>query len=153
MFLILAFLIGGVAGLRAMTAPAAVSWAAGVGWIKLTGTPLAFMGATWAAWMFTVLAVAELISDQLPKTPSRKVPVQFAGRIVAGGLCGAAISFAGGMLIAGIVLGIVGAVAGTYGGAAGRGVLAAYFKKDMPAAFIDDGVAVVGAGLIVMAFV
>ena len=39
---VLAFLIGVVAGLRAMTAPAAVSWAARLGWLNLQGTPLAF---------------------------------------------------------------------------------------------------------------
>ena len=44
-FYVLAFLIGVVAGLRAMTAPAAVSWAARLGWLNLAGTPLAFMGA------------------------------------------------------------------------------------------------------------
>ena len=35
MILLLALLIGIVAGLRAMTAPAAVSWAAYLGWINL----------------------------------------------------------------------------------------------------------------------
>ena len=39
-----AFLIGVVAGLRALTAPAAVSWAAHLGWLKLEGTWLAFLG-------------------------------------------------------------------------------------------------------------
>ncbi|HEY1434389.1 MAG TPA: DUF4126 domain-containing protein, partial [Thermoanaerobaculia bacterium] len=42
--LVLAFLIGVVAGLRVMTAPAAVSWAARLGWLHLEGTPLAFLG-------------------------------------------------------------------------------------------------------------
>ena len=32
---VLAFLIGVIAGLRALTAPAAVSWAARLGWIHL----------------------------------------------------------------------------------------------------------------------
>ncbi len=41
----IALLIGVVAGLRAMTAPAAVSWAAALGLLKLQGTPLAFLGA------------------------------------------------------------------------------------------------------------
>jgi uncharacterized membrane protein len=43
---LLALLIGVVAGLRTMTAPAAVSWAAHLGGLPLQGTPLAFMGAT-----------------------------------------------------------------------------------------------------------
>ena len=41
----LAFLIGVVAGLRAMTAPAAVSWGAALGWLHLKGTWLAWMPA------------------------------------------------------------------------------------------------------------
>ena len=40
----LAFLIGVVAGLRSMTAPAAVSWGARVGWLHLENTWLAFLG-------------------------------------------------------------------------------------------------------------
>ena len=50
---VLAFLIGLVAGLRAMTAPAAVSWAARLGWLNLQGTPLAFLGAAVTPWIFT----------------------------------------------------------------------------------------------------
>lgn len=36
--LLLALLIGVVAGLRAFTAPAAVAWAAALSWINLDGT-------------------------------------------------------------------------------------------------------------------
>lgn len=41
MVYLLAVLIGVIAGLRAMTAPAAISWAAWLGWVALAGTPLA----------------------------------------------------------------------------------------------------------------
>src|SRR5476649_2411247 len=93
---LLALLIGVIAGLRAMTAPAAVSWAAALGWLNLQDTGLAFLGYKFTPYIFTVLAVVELITDQLPQTPSRKVPMQFAARIVSGGFCGAAIGAAGG---------------------------------------------------------
>ena len=63
--LILSLLIGVMAGLRAVTAPAAVAWAAHLGWLKLAGTPLAFMGHVAAPWILTVLALGELIGDQL----------------------------------------------------------------------------------------
>ncbi len=149
---LLALLIGVVAGLRTMTAPAAVSWAAYLGWLPLQNTPLAFLGYVAAPYIFTVLAIGELIADQLPKTPSRKVPVQFGARIVSGALCGAAIGAAGGMLPGGLVAGIVGAVFGTLGGAEARGRLARAFGRDMPAALIEDVFAVVGAYLIVAAF-
>jgi uncharacterized membrane protein len=148
---VLALLIGVVAGLRAMTAPAAVSWAAHLGWLPLQDTPLAFLGFTATPYIFTVLAIVELITDQLPKTPSRTVPMQFGVRIVLGGLCGAAIGAAHGGLPGGLIAGVVGAVIGTLGGARARGALARAFGRDLPAALIEDAVAIVGAVLIVMA--
>jgi uncharacterized membrane protein len=151
MIYVLALLIGVVAGLRALTAPAAASWAAHLGWFSVATTPMAFMGYQWTPWIFTVLAVAELISDQLPSTPSRKVPMQFGARIVMGALAGATIGASGGMLVAGLVIGIIGAVIGTYGGAAVRAWLAGLFGRDLPAALIEDVVAVGGAILTVAA--
>ena len=47
----LAFLIGVVAGLRSMTAPAVVSWAVRLGRIHLEGTPLAFLGSAATPWI------------------------------------------------------------------------------------------------------
>lgn len=149
MIIVLAVLIGIVAGLRAMTAPAAVAWAAHLGWIHLSATPLAFLGYQWTPWVFTLLAIVELITDQLPSTPSRKVPMQFGARIVMGALAGGAIGASADMLVVGLVAGIVGAVIGTYGGAAARARLAGMFGKDLPAALIEDVVAVGGALLIV----
>ncbi|MFM0074038.1 DUF4126 domain-containing protein [Paraburkholderia sediminicola] len=148
---ILALLIGVVAGLRAMTAPAAVSWAAHLGWLPLQDTPLAFLGFAATPYIFTVLAIVELITDQLPKTPSRTVPMQFGARIVLGGLSGAAIGAAHGGLVGGLIAGVVGAVIGTLGGAKVRGALARTFGRDLPAALIEDAAAIIGAVLIVMA--
>src|ERR671916_1633270 len=126
-YLLLALLIGVVAGLRAMTAPAAVSWAASLGWISLGDTWLAFLGYRWTPWIFTILAIGELVTDQLPSTPSRTVPVQFGTRIVMGALSGAAVGASGGSWVGGLVAGIVGAIIGTLGGRAFRARLAAAF--------------------------
>lgn len=149
MSFLLALLIGVIAGLRAMTAPTAIAWAAWLGWLDLSGSWLAFMGSVWAVGIFTILAAVELVTDQLPSTPSRKVPQQFGARILMGALTGAAIGVPSGNWIVGLIAGIVGAVIGTYGGAAARGKLAASFGKDPPAAFIEDAVAIIGAYLIV----
>ena len=149
--LLLAVLIGIVAGLRAMTAPAAVSWAARLGWLNLAPTSLAFLGYAFTPWIFTALALGELVTDQLPTTPSRKVPVQFGTRLLTGGLSGAAIGAASGQLVVGLLGGVVGAVIGTLGGAAVRGRLAASFGRDRPAALIEDIVAIAGAFLIMSA--
>ena len=150
---LLALSIGIVAGLRAMTAPAAVSWAAYLGWLPLGGTPLAFLGYRWTPWIVGLMAIGELITDQLPTTPSRKVPIQFGTRILSGALTGAAIGAVGGSLAIGAILGAIGAVIGTLGGSAARGALAAKFGRDLPAALIEDVVAIGAALLIVRAFV
>jgi uncharacterized membrane protein len=151
MLLVLAFLIGIIAGLRAMTAPAAVAWAAALGWVDVSQTPLAFMGYRWTPWILTLMALLELFTDQLPSTPSRKVPIQFSARIVMGALSGATIGASGGSLFGGLIAGVIGAIVGTLGGAEARGKLAAAFGKDPPAAFIEDAVAIIGAMIIVVA--
>jgi uncharacterized membrane protein len=148
---IIGILIGIIAGLRAMTAPAAVAWAAYLGWLPLAGTWASFMGHWIAVAVFTLAALAELVSDQLPSTPSRKVPQQFGARIVAGALSGAVIGTTGAALLMGLVAGVIGAVIGTYGGAEVRARLAGAFGKDLPAALIEDAVAILGALWIVSA--
>jgi uncharacterized membrane protein len=137
-----AFLIGLVAGLRAMTAPAAVSWAARLGWLNLQGTPLAFLGAAVTPWIFTVAALGELVNDKLPKTGSRKAPPPFIARIVMGALAGAAVGAAGQALGAGLVLGALGALAGTLGGYEFRARLARAAGKDLPIALLEDAIAI-----------
>ena len=146
---LLALLIGVVAGLRTMTAPAAVSIGAAAGWLSLDGTWAAFMGHWIAVAILSIAAIAELITDQLPSTPSRKVPQQFGARIVTGALSGAVIGAAAGLTIGTLIAGVVGAVMGTYGGAEARSRLAAAFGKDLPAALIEDVVAIAAAIIIV----
>ncbi len=143
--LILAFLIGCVAGLRTMTAPAAVSWAAHLGWLPLDGTGLGFLGAAVTPWLLTAAAIAELVADQLPRTPSRKVPMQFGARIVSGAVCGAAFGIVGGSVIVGLIAGVAGAVAGTMVGSELRSRLARAAGRDLPAALLEDAVAIGGA--------
>jgi uncharacterized membrane protein len=150
MLLALAFLIGVIAGLRTMTAPAAVAWAASLGWMDVSHTPLAFMGYRWTPWLLTLLAVVELVGDQLPAAPSRKIPMQFGARVASGALCGATLGAPGGALVEGLVVGVVGAVVGTLGGATVRARLASSFGKDLPAALIEDVVAIGGALAIVV---
>lgn len=145
---LLALLIGVVAGLRAMTAPAALAWAVHFGWLDVGGTWAAFLGNVWARWILTLLALVELVTDQLPSTPSRTVPVQFGTRIAVGAFCGAVVGMAGGSWVVGLLAGAVGAVVGTLGGRAARARLAAAFGSDRPAALIEDAVAIGGALLI-----
>jgi uncharacterized membrane protein len=141
----LAFLIGVVAGLRALTAPMAASWAARLGWLHLENTPLAFLGFAATPYIFTALALGELVNDKLPKTPSRKAPPSFIVRIVMGGLSGAALGASGGNLLGGAVAGAMGAMAGTLGGYEFRKRLVqATGGKDLPIALLEDAIAVLG---------
>lgn len=146
----LAFLIGVVAGLRSLTAPAVVSWGARLGWLHLENTWLAFLGATITPYILSVLAIGELINDKLPRTPSRKTPVPFAARVVMGALCGAALGASSQALIGGLLAGALGAVAGTLGGYEARTrVVKAIGGKDLPIALIEDAIAICGAVWIV----
>jgi uncharacterized membrane protein len=147
--LILALLIGVIAGLRAFTAPTVVSWAAHLQWINLTGTHLAFLSSPITVGILSFCALGEIINDKLPATPSRKIPPQFIARIITGGFAGAVLGLSHDSLIAGLLAGAVGAVIGTLGGSAVRGALAKAFGKDLPAALLEDFVAVGGGMLLV----
>jgi len=149
MIYVLALLIGMVAGLRTFVPPAAVSWAAYLGWLRLDDSPLAFMGYAWTPWILTALVLVEFVADQLPATPRRTVPVQFGARILSAAVSGAALGAPFGLLLPGLVAGVVGAVIGTFAGLAARTKLADGLRNDMPAAFIEDAVALVAAALIV----
>lgn len=137
--LLLALLIGVVAGLRAFTAPAVLAWAAFLQWINLTGT--------WAEWMahpvtvaiLTVIAVAELISDKVPTMPSRKSAPQFLVRIATGAFSGAVLGTAWGYRWGSLGAGMIGAVLGTIGGYAARTrLVGADASRDRPVALGED---------------
>jgi uncharacterized membrane protein len=109
--------IGIVAGLRSLTAPAAVSWAAHLGWLSLRGSPVAFMGSTVAVVLLSLAAIVEFVADLLPKTPNRTAPVGLIARIVTGALSGTCICAAAtGPMLVGAVLGAIGAVIGAFAG-------------------------------------
>jgi uncharacterized membrane protein len=142
--LLFALGIGLVAGLRALTAPAAVSWAARLGWLNLAGSPVAFMGSTIAVAIFSLAAVGELVNDLLPKTPKRTSPVPLIARIVMGGLAGACLCVSGGQpLLQGAALGGIGGAFGAFAGYQARTRLVSRLKvKDAFIAIPEDLVAI-----------
>ena len=148
--LLLALGIGVIAVLRSFTAPAVVAWAAYMRWINLTGRWDAWVGLLITVIVFTVLAAGELVLDQLPKTPSRTAPPSFVARLVSGGFAGAVIGSAWGFTWSALGAGVVGAVLGTLGGHRARGGLAGSFGRDLPAALLEDAVAV-GGGFALLA--
>jgi uncharacterized membrane protein len=149
----LAFLIGVIAGLRSMTAPAAVSWAARFGWLHLENTWLAFLGFAATPYILSLLAIGELIADKLPQTPSRKSAMGFTGRILSGALCGAALGATSQAMLAGALAGVLGAVVGTLGGYEFRvRLVRAIGGNDLPIALLEDAIAICGAFFIVSRF-
>jgi uncharacterized membrane protein len=146
--------IGFVAGLRSMTAPAAVSWGAYLGWLALKGSALSFLSSPVAVGIFTLAALGELVADQLPTTPNRTAPFPFGARIVMGGFCGAAVALAAEQpWLVGVGLGAAGAVMGTFGGFyARRGATKALNGPPFISATLEDLIAIGAALLIVSRF-
>ncbi len=112
--------IGAVAGLRPMTAPAVIAWAARRKWIHLGSSPFVTIISARASRTITELAISELIADKLPFTPSRLNPGPLASRIASGAVCGAAVCGAVKRpFVEGALLGGLGAIAGVRGWASG----------------------------------
>jgi uncharacterized membrane protein len=151
--LLLALLIGVVAGLRALTPPAVVAWGAALNWLPVDGTWAQWVGHPITVTVLTILLVVELVTDQLPSTPPRTVTPQFAARIVTGAFAGAVIGAGFHYTFSSIGAGVIGAVLGTLGGyQARRRLVEANGGHDLPVALTEDVIAVLG-GFAVVALV
>jgi uncharacterized membrane protein len=146
-----AFIIGVIAGLRSMTAPAVVSWGARLGWIDLRGSHLAFLGSTTAVIVLSVLALGELVADKLPFTPSRTALLPLSFRVLSGAVCGAAVCIsAEHFIVLGTVLGALGAIAGSFSGYRIRHKLVKdRGLPDFAVAVMEDAIAVGGGFLLI----
>ena len=141
---VLALGVGFAAGLRSLTPPAVVAWAAHLGWLNLSDSPLAFMGSIITAVIFSLLALLELFLDLQPNTPKRTAPFPLGARILMGGLCGACLYAASNQpLVIGAILGAVGGVIGAFAGyEIRRRLVAALHFKDIFVALLEDLVAI-----------
>ena len=102
-----AVLIGIVAGLRSMIAPAAVAYARGSLW-----------------WVFfAALALGEIIGDKLPKSPARTIPASLVARCIAGGASAYFLVNTSSFALVATLCGVIGALIGAYGGYALRRAL------------------------------
>jgi uncharacterized membrane protein len=133
-YLLLAFVLGLVAGLRTFTAPAVL-------WLVRHFGPWAIaLGA---------MAVIEYAVDLLPNAPPRTSTTGLLARVVSGAFVGWTIGLAAGRSsIAGAIAGAIGAVIGAYGGLAIRLRLIAAIGN-VPAGLLEDAVAIVAAIAIV----
>ena len=149
MVLLLGFLLGCICGLRSLTAPAVVCWAAHFGWLRFDGTRLAFLDRDVILIVVTLLAIGELIADKLPKTPARTAPLGLGARIVLGAASAAALAVSArtGVGVA-VVAGAIGGVVGAFGGYNVRHFLVTKGLPDFVVALAEDLVAIVGGLLI-----
>ena len=147
------FAIGVFSGLRALSPIAVVCWLALLHRLPLTGWA-SFVGSKVAVVLFSLGAVGELISDKLPKTPSRLKQPGFSIRIVMGGLCGLVLASAGSFsLVGGALLGAIGAVAGSYLGYFARSRITGNFGlPDLPVALVEDIICIAGSFYVVSLF-
>jgi uncharacterized membrane protein len=152
--LLLALLIGIFSGLRSLAPTAMVAWGAHLGWLKLH-SPLRWLGSPPAVILFTLLALVELVADKLPNTPSRTAPPGLIARILLGALSGGTIYMAGAqeLWLLGCGMGVLGALAGTYGGYQVRARLVKTLRSpDYVIAVLEDLVAICGSLWVVSRF-
>ena len=110
-----AALIGTVAGMRSLTAPAIVSRTARAAGIDVDKAMKDMPGSSVLPRVMSILAVGELIVDKLPFTPSRTTTFPLIARAVSGAVSGAALcSSKKRSKWLGALFGAAGAVAGTY---------------------------------------
>ena len=153
MTLLFAFLIGIFAGLRSFTPPAAVAWAAHLGWLKLE-RPLSLVGSLPAVIILSVLAIAEVFVDKLPETWNRTAPPGLIARIVTGGFTGACVSVGGGKsAYVGAGLGVIGGIVGCFAGYQARvRIVKSLRQPDFNIALVEDLIAIGGSLFIVSRF-
>jgi uncharacterized membrane protein len=150
----LAFAMGVIAGLRSFTAPAAVCWAAFLGWLHLAGSRLGFLGTIVAVYVSSIFALLELVLDKQRWIGARTKPGPLIDRIFMGAVSGAAFCISTGQSITmGAISGALGALVGTYGGYEARRRASAKFKtQGMAVALVEDAIAIGGAWLIMSRF-
>ena len=146
--------LGIATGMRTMTPMAVLCWFAYLGDLPVDDTWAAWTGKLTTVVIFSVLAVAELVADKLPKTPNRISPVPLIARVVFGSLVGAvAATGLGGAAIEGIILGGLGAILGACAGYHIRRALVEEAGwRDWTIAISEDLLAIVGA-VLAMGFV
>lgn len=136
-------LLGVSTGLRSFTPLAVTAWFAQAGKLPVRGTWASWIAHPVSVGLFSTAALGEYIGDKLPSTPNRTAPLGLLGRVVLGGLAGAIIATAYRRpAVRGVVMGVIGALAGTYGGFYARKGLDKAGLNDIPVAISGDAASV-----------
>ncbi|MET7244964.1 hypothetical protein ABZT49_16535 [Methylobacterium sp. EM32] len=138
------FGIGFVAGLRSMTACAALTVASTGGRVRGTVIP----SGPAARNLAIAAALAEIAGDKMPFAPDRRIPPSFALRLVIGAVGGWALAGRRAAPEAGALAGLAGAAAGTLLGRAARGPDSRH-AAGRAYGFAEDAVAVALAAVVV----
>ncbi len=145
-----AALIGTVAGMRSMTAPAIVSRIAHVAGVNVDKTGVDFLHSPIVPRVLSILAFGELIADKLPFVPSRITPFPLVTRAISGAVSGAALcSSKKRSQWLGALFGAAGAVAGSYAAYELRRRLVKGFHIPDAVVAVAEDVIAVGAGTMV----
>ncbi|MGH7782490.1 MAG: DUF4126 family protein [Candidatus Binatia bacterium] len=115
---------------------------------------MSLIGSLLSVGIFTVIALAELVADKLPQTPSRTAPPGLIARIVMGGLTGACVTASGAQAVfLGAMLGAIGGVVGCFVGYKARTEsVKALGTRDMNVALVEDIIAIAGSLWVVSRF-
>jgi uncharacterized membrane protein len=149
--LMFAFGIGVMAGLRSLTAPAVVAWAAHWGWLDLSNSYLAFLESAAARYVLSVLAVCELLADKVPSAPNRTAPLGLGTRILTGAVSGMAVVYTANLsLIVGGVLGALGGLTGAFAGYEARRRLVQKLRIPDPVIAVAEDVLAIAGSLILL---
>ena len=142
-FILAILIIGFATGLRSMTTPAVVAWAAYLGRLGLETTFLSFMASPIAVGIFTLFAIGEYIADLLPNTPNRTGAVGLIARFITGSFSGICLATAtGNSLVFGLLSGIA-AISGAFAGYYARtGLVKSLGTKDAYIAIPEDLLAI-----------
>ena len=136
--------LGWAAGMRSMTAPAALAHVLAGRTLRPRRQPARFLSSAPAAALSKLAAAGEFVGDKLPGAPDRTAPPVLAGRFGAGALVGAAVAVANHeSVLVGAAVGAAAAVASSFAMLRVRAALPGVLgTADLPVALAEDAAAV-----------
>ena len=146
-----AAVMGAVAGMRSISAPAIATQIVRSGPLGAGNRQLAFLNRSATARSIAVAAIGELVADKLPFLPKRTKAPSLVWRVLSGALSGAAICAAKKRsAVAGAFLGAAAAAGATYGTYELRRWAGEHFDIPDPVVAIVEDVLVAGSAALVL---
>ena len=136
--------LGWAAGMRSMTAPAALAHVLAGRAVRPRREPARFLSSGRVAALSKLAAAGEFAGDKMPLAPDRTAPFALVGRLGSGSLVGAAVAVVNReSAVFGAAVGAAAAVASSFAMLRVRVALpAALGLPDLPVAVVEDAAAV-----------